>query len=78
MATHLSAMGARVIPTDDGMVIEGDHPLHGAEIHCKYDHRIAMTFAIAGINADGETNIIDSDCVKVSYPAFFEDLEKLS
>lgn len=78
MATHLSAMGARVIPTDDGMVIEGGHPLHGAEIHCKYDHRIAMTFAIAGINADGETDIIDSDCVKVSYPAFFEDLEKLS
>lgn len=78
MATHLSAMGARVIPTDDGMVIEGGHPLHGAEIHCKYDHRIAMTFAIAGINADGETNIIDSDCVKVSYPAFFEDLAKLS
>lgn len=78
MATHLSAMGARVIPTDDGMVIEGGHPLHGAEIHCKYDHRIAMTFAIAGINADGKTNIIDSDCVKVSYPTFFEDLAKLS
>lgn len=78
MAVNLNAMGARVTPTDDGMIIEGGHPLHGASIYCKYDHRIAMTFAIAGINADGETDIIDSDCVNVSYPAFFEDLEQLS
>lgn len=78
MANNLNAMGARVIPTEDGMIIEGGHPLHGAAIHCKYDHRIAMTFAIAGSNAAGETDIIDSDCVAVSYPSFFEDLDKLS
>ena len=60
------------------MIIEGGYPLHGAKIHCKYDHRIAMTFAIAGINADGETDIVDSECVSVSYPAFFADLDKLS
>lgn len=78
MATNLNAMGAKVTPTDDGMIIEGGHPLHGAKIHCKFDHRIAMTFAIAGINADGETDIVDSECVSVSYPAFFADLDKLS
>lgn len=78
MATNLNAMGAKVTPTDDGMIIEGGYPLHGAKIHCKYDHRIAMTFAIAGINADGETDIVDSECVSVSYPAFFADLDKLS
>ena len=78
MADNLSAMGAHVTATDDGMIIEGGHPLHGASIFCKYDHRIAMTFAIAGINADGETDIIDSECVSVSYPSFFEDLDKLS
>lgn len=78
MANHLNAMGAKVTATDDGMIIEGGYPLHGTTIHCKYDHRIAMTFAIGGINADGETNIIDSECVEVSYPAFFDDLDKLS
>jgi 3-phosphoshikimate 1-carboxyvinyltransferase len=77
MATNLNAMGANVTPTDDGMIIEGGHPLHGASIHCKYDHRIAMTFTIAGINADGETDIVDSECVEVSYPTFFEDLGRL-
>ena len=78
MANNLNAMGAHVTATDDGMIIEGGHPLHGASIFCKYDHRIAMTFAIAGINADGETDIVDSECVSVSYPTFFEDLEQLS
>ena len=77
MARNLNAMGARVIPTDDGMVIEGGHALHGAVIDCNYDHRIAMTFAIAGINADGETNVVDSQCVSVSYPTFYEDLNRL-
>lgn len=77
-ANNLNALGAKVIPTDDGMVIEGGHPLTGTAIDCKYDHRIAMTFAIAGINADGQTNLLDSDCVKISYPSFYEDLERLT
>lgn len=78
MADNLTAMGAEVTATEDGMIIEGGHPLHGTSVFCKYDHRIAMTFAIAGINADGETDIIDSECVNVSYPGFFEDLKRLS
>lgn len=77
MANHLNAMGAKVTPTEDGMIIEGGIPLHGTSIHCKYDHRIAMTFAIAGLNADGETEIVDSECVTVSYPSFYKDLESL-
>ncbi len=77
MTNYLSAMGAKVASTDDGMIIEGGYPLHGASIHCKYDHRIAMTFAIAGLNANGETDIADSECVTVSYPSFYEDLESL-
>lgn len=78
MADNLKAMGAHVTATEDGMIIEGGYPLHGASVFCKYDHRIAMTFAIAGMNADGETDIIDSECVSVSYPNFFRDLEHLS
>lgn len=78
VVNNLKAMGAHVTATEDGMIIEGGYPLHGASVFCKYDHRIAMTFAIAGINADGETDIIDSECVDVSYPSFFEDLKLLS
>src|SRR5699024_2740769 len=69
---HLVKMGAEARGTEDGMIIHGGNPLHGAEIHCAYDHRIAMTFSIAGINADGETIIRDSECVDVSYPTFYE------
>ncbi len=73
----LAAMGARVTPTDDGMIIEGGRPLHGADIRTEKDHRIAMSFAIAGLTADGETRIRDSECVDISYPTFFETLAQL-
>ena len=74
---HLVKMGAEARGTENGMIIHGGNPLHGAEIHCAYDHRIAMTFSIAGINADGETIIRDSECVDVSYPTFYEQLKSL-
>lgn len=73
----LRAMGARVTPTEDGMIIEGGH-LKGANIQSHLDHRIAMAFAVAGLAAQGETTIEDSQCVDVSYPEFFEKLEQLS
>ncbi len=74
----LLAMGARVTPTDDGMVIEGGRPLHGALIHTYGDHRLAMSFAVAGLMADGETLLDDETCVSVSYPSFFSDLNALT
>lgn len=80
VSDNLQAMGADVIPTDDGFLINSRHgslTLHGASINCAMDHRIAMTFAVAGLNADGETVITDSDCVDVSYPDFFRQLEGL-
>lgn len=80
VSDNLLAMGADVIPTDDGFLInsrQGSLTLHGASINCAMDHRIAMTFAVAGLNADGETVITDSDCVDVSYPDFFRQLEGL-
>lgn len=77
MVTNLSRMGAHVTATDDGMIIEGGHPLHGAKIDSHSDHRIAMSFAVAALAADGETKIQDADCVKISYPSFYEDLSKL-
>ncbi len=78
VSENLKAMGADVTPTDDGMVIQGGKPLHGARIQTAHDHRIAMAFCVAGLNADGETSFDDSACVTVSYPSFFEDIERLA
>lgn len=74
VVSNLKAMGADVKATDDGMVIYGGKPLHGALIHTKNDHRIAMSFAVAGLIADGITDITEADCVNISYPGFFQDL----
>lgn len=73
----LKSMGAHVEATDDGMIIEGGHPLHGALIDSCKDHRIAMSFAVAALAAEGETEILDADCVKISYPGFYETLRSL-
>ncbi|MDY2628870.1 MAG: 3-phosphoshikimate 1-carboxyvinyltransferase [Lachnospiraceae bacterium] len=74
---NLKVMGAQVEETDDGMIIHGGNPLHGGIIESHLDHRIAMSFAIASLIADGETIIRDADCVNISYPVFYRDLEKL-
>ena len=67
-------MGGHITPTDDGMIIEGTECLSGAPVNSHLDHRIAMAFAIAGLAARGETTILDSQCVEVSYPGFFDIL----
>lgn len=77
MVNNLSAMGADITGTDDGMIIRGGKPLHSAVIHSKKDHRIAMSFAVAAMCAEGETEILDADCVNISYPDFYRDLENL-
>ena len=74
---NLKAMGADVEETDDGMIIHGGKPLHGAVLESHLDHRIAMSFTIASLIAEGETVIQNADCVNISYPVFYEDLEKL-
>lgn len=78
MVKNLAAMGADVRETEDGMIIRGGRPLHGAVIDSRLDHRIAMTFAITALAAEGETEILGSDCVTISYPTFYQDLEHLS
>ncbi len=67
----LKALGADVTPTDDGMIIKGGRELHSARINSYLDHRIAMSFAVAGMCLSGETEIIDSDCVDISFPNFY-------
>ena len=77
MAENLSRMGADITPTEDGMIIHGGKPLHGAEIDSYLDHRVAMSFAVAGLLCDGPLSIKGGDCVKISYPEFYEDLYRL-
>lgn len=77
MTENLTRMGAKITATEDGMIIEGGNALHGAVIDPHLDHRIAMSFAVAALAADGETTIQDADCVKISYPEFYKDLGRL-
>lgn len=77
MVDNLSRMGAHITATPDGMIIEGGYPLHGALIDSHLDHRIAMSFAVAALASEGETEIFGADCVKISYPEFYDDLQKL-
>ncbi len=77
VVTNLKAMGAHIEATDDGMIIEGGYPLHAAVIDSHLDHRIAMSFAIAALGAEGDTIIKGAECVKISYPGFYQTLEHL-
>ena len=77
MTENLKKMGADITPTDDGMIIRGKTPLHGAVIDSYFDHRIAMAFSIAALVADGTTTIQNSSCVDVSYPDFYRTLYHL-
>ena len=77
MTENLARMGADITPAEDGMIINGGRPLHGAEIDSHSDHRIAMSFAVAGTICDGTLTIKNGDCVNISYPEFYKDLYSL-
>ena len=74
----LSALGARIDVTGDDIIIEGPTPLAGAATRTLDDHRLAMTFAVAGLIASGSTTIDLAESAAVSYPGFFLELERLS
>ncbi len=74
---NLKKMGCDIEATDDGMIIHGGKPLHGADLNSYSDHRLAMSFAIASLCAEGTTRIIGDECVGISYPSFFGDLQNL-
>lgn len=77
MTDNLRRMGADVEETEDGMIIHGGRPLHGAVIDPRLDHRVAMSFAVAGTVCEGTMDILDGDCVRISYPDFYKDLYSL-
>lgn len=78
MTENLQKMGADIQATDDGMIINGGKPLYGAEIDSHLDHRVAMSFAVAGLLCDGPLTIRNGECVNISYPEFYSDLYSLA
>jgi 3-phosphoshikimate 1-carboxyvinyltransferase len=77
MEEGLVAMGADVTAVEDGWVINGPRFLEGARVSAHGDHRVAMALAVAGLIADGRTEIDGAECVEISYPEFFDHLEYL-
>lgn len=78
MADGLRRMGAVVEERPDGVSVHGPAALHGATVESHGDHRVAMALAVAALAASGPTTIEDADCVAVSYPNFFAQLQDLT
>lgn len=78
VAGELSRLGARIEPLPDGMIIYGGRPLSGAEVDSHFDHRLAMSLAVAGLIAGGETTIRHARAAQVSYPAFWDTMASLT
>ena len=77
MARQLKKFGANILEKEDGLIITGGSNFNSAEVDSETDHRVSMSLAIASLLAKGSTNIARADASKVSYPAFWDDLEKL-
>lgn len=77
MASELNRMGAKITELPDGLEIAGETPLTGAEVDSHTDHRIAMSLAIAALNAKGSTTIHRAEAAAISYPEFVSTLEKI-
>ena len=78
LVAGLRAMGADAEERPDGFQVRRGAPLTGGTVHARHDHRLAMAFAIAALGATGPTQIEGADAVAVSYPAFFDDLDRLA
>ncbi|HEY3340631.1 MAG TPA: 3-phosphoshikimate 1-carboxyvinyltransferase [Anaerolineae bacterium] len=74
LVEELRKMGAQIEATPDGFVVDGPTPLRGALVEAYGDHRMAMSLAVAGLIAEGDTTILGAECVSKTYPGFFEDL----
>ena len=77
MARQLRKFGAKIEEKEDGLIINGGSNLIAAEVDSETDHRIAMSLAIAALLAKGSSKINRSEASNVSYPTFWDDLEKL-
>ena len=77
MVKNLRALGADVEEFDDGLAVTGGAPLTGTTVDSFDDHRIAMAMGVAALVASGETPITNAECASVSFPGFWDVLERL-
>lgn len=77
VSSQLKKMGADIVETEDGLIINGPTKLHSAQVDSFNDHRIAMMLSIAGLIAEGQTEILRSDCVNISFSNFYEVLKNI-
>ncbi len=75
--SELGKMGASITMDESSLTINGPSHLHGATIDSHNDHRIAMACSVAALRAEGETVIQNAECVRKSYPLFFNDLRRI-
>ncbi|WP_026694831.1 3-phosphoshikimate 1-carboxyvinyltransferase [Peribacillus kribbensis] len=78
VAGELAKLGAKITPTEDGLIIEGKTSLSGAEVSSHGDHRIGMMLSVASLITEGELVLQDPASINVSYPQFFEHLNSLA
>jgi 3-phosphoshikimate 1-carboxyvinyltransferase len=78
LAAELRRMGARIEELPDGFAIEGPTRLRGAEVEAHHDHRLAMSLAVAGLLAEGQTRISGAECVADSFPDFEQTLSRIT
>ena len=76
--SQLTALGVAISEREDGMTIEGGRGVSGGEVRSFGDHRLAMALAAAALAGSGDVRIVEADAVAVSYPAFWDDLQRLS
>ena len=77
MARQLKKFGANILEKEDGLIITGKSKFYSAEVDSETDHRVSMSLAIASLLAKGTSKIARAEASKVSYPSFWDDLEKL-
>ena len=78
IAENLRAMGAHCETSPTRLAVPGQQRLRGARLESHHDHRIAMAFAVAALLAEGETQIADPECASISFPAFYDELDRLA
>ncbi len=77
MAKELKKMGADIEALSDGLIVKGKKNLNPARVNTYNDHRIAMALSVAALNIIGESEIIDTQCVNVSYPNFYHSIREI-
>ncbi len=77
LSINLAKLGVKVKEIPDGLIFQGGSPLRGSELDSFGDHRLAMAMVMAGLVSQGETTVLDTDCINTSFPGFMDTLKRV-